>query len=263
MALYGMTSQFMDPILNPLLSLGSLGTIIVISVIVSVLTTLIYKFTTDQKRLKELKDEQKNYQEKIKSLRDKPNKAMQIQKEMMTSNMEYMKASMKPMLFTMIPVLLFLGWLGAHLAFMPILPGTNFSMSVVMEDDVLGNVSLVLPDGMNSSSALIGDSGDEIVFLGLSGEAGLYNMILRHDESGEEHVIDVLITEGQEYINPLHVIKSDIFKSVTVSNKKLLAFENVFLFKDLPWIKGFGWLGAYILFSIVLSTTFRKILKIS
>ena len=52
--------SFLDPVLNaifdPLLSLGPFWALLVISLIVSTLITLIYKWVTDQDLMKRLKD---------------------------------------------------------------------------------------------------------------------------------------------------------------------------------------------------------------
>ena len=98
-----MIKEFM--IKNPRMS------IILISFLVTLLMTLITKYLTDQKRMKELKDIQKQCQIKLKNAKGDLKTQSEIQSEMMTCSLEMMKYSMKPMLITFIPLLLLLGFI--------------------------------------------------------------------------------------------------------------------------------------------------------
>lgn len=96
-------------------------TIIVVSFLITLVMTLVTKKFTDQKRMKELKDNQKELQKKLKEHPGDMAKMGEINKEMMSSSMELMKHSFKPMLFTFIPLLIFFWWLRG--IYSPILSG--------------------------------------------------------------------------------------------------------------------------------------------
>lgn len=85
--------------------------ILLISIGLSLVVTLVYKFMTDQTLMKELKKELKNNQKRIKESRGDPEKMMAIQRETMHTNMKYMSQSMKPMIITIIPFLIIFAWL--------------------------------------------------------------------------------------------------------------------------------------------------------
>ena len=57
--------ELLNPIFNPLLSLHPFFIVLIISFIVALITTLIYKFTTNQILLKEIKSETKKLQDKL------------------------------------------------------------------------------------------------------------------------------------------------------------------------------------------------------
>ena len=92
---------------NPKLS------IVIISAVVTFFTTLVYKYASNQNRIKELKEVQKQCQLKLKEARSKNNaeKMAEIQKQMMACSGEMMKYTMKPMLFTMLPLLILIIWI--------------------------------------------------------------------------------------------------------------------------------------------------------
>ncbi len=98
-----------DAILNPLLGLPDWLSILIFATFIIILTNLIYKFTLDQKKVAEMKSRMKELQKKIK---EAPNEEkMKHFSEMNDINSKYMKMTMKPMLITMIVVLLFIPWL--------------------------------------------------------------------------------------------------------------------------------------------------------
>lgn len=85
--------------------------IIGISLVLSIATTLAYRFLTDQVLMKELKKKLKTNQKRIKEAKGDPQKMMEIQRETMKTNMKYMSQSLKPMIFTIIPFLIIFAWL--------------------------------------------------------------------------------------------------------------------------------------------------------
>lgn len=103
----------MDPVLGPVMALGQPWGLIIVSVVLTLLSTLAYKYLTDQKQMGELKAEMKSLTNEAKTLKDQPEKAMEHQKKAMEKQMKYMMQSFKPMLFTLIPILLVFGWLRA------------------------------------------------------------------------------------------------------------------------------------------------------
>ncbi len=261
-----MTLQhILDPLFGPLLqSTGPFLTLLIVSLIVSIFTTLIYKYATNQERLKHLKADMKRYQNKLKTLKDNPEKAMKVQKDLMKLNGEFMKSSFKTTFYTIIPLLIFFGWLGANLAFLPLLPGEPFSISLTTQNNVSGSVSLILPENFTLLSNVSQQiSNNSVEWKGVEGPVGTYELSVRHEPSGEEQFFPIIITKNYAYKEPLVSFDSDVFKQVHIGNKKLYMFKNIFFFKELPIIKNMGWLGAYIIFSLIFSMSLRKALKLA
>ncbi len=261
-----MLNNLLDPILNPLLVLGSFWTVVIISLIVSVFTVVVYKYTTDQTHLRKLKADLKRHQKQATELqKTNPDKAMKLQKKMMKLNGTYMKASFKSTLYTFIPLLIFFGWLGSSLAFVPILPGTNFNVSVELTQPMNGTFILSIPSNVSAavtSLSVVNASVLNFTNLSASGE-GIYEFSIKDNSSNEEQFFTVLVSKYL-YSNPTIVVdNSPIFKSIIIPLKPLKVFDNIFLLKDLPWIKTFGWLGSYILFSLLFSTLLRKWMKLA
>ena len=98
--------NLLNPVFNPLLNLPTLWAVVILSFLISVIITLVYKYTTNQDLMKQLKDEMKEFQKEIKELRKEPEKAMQVQKRAMQTNMKYMMHSMRSTLFSFIPIII-------------------------------------------------------------------------------------------------------------------------------------------------------------
>lgn len=93
-------------LLNWNITLGM--TLIVLAI--SIIMTLIQKYTTDQKTIKEMKDEQKRLNEESKKFKNNPQKMMEMQKESMKIALPLMKLGMRPIVYTAIPLILFFRW---------------------------------------------------------------------------------------------------------------------------------------------------------
>jgi len=100
----------LNPTAGALLSWNLLFGMLIIVLILSIITTLIQKYGTDQETLKELKKEQKALQEEMKRYKDNPQKIMELQKKSFESIPKTMKLSMRSFTYTAIPLILFFRW---------------------------------------------------------------------------------------------------------------------------------------------------------
>jgi|TARA_B100001964_G_C14258280_1_gene613672 uncharacterized membrane protein (DUF106 family) len=202
--------------------------------------------------MKRLKEEMKELQKEAKELKSEPEKAMQVQKQVMQTNMKYMMQSFRSMIYTMVPIIIIFSWMSANLAYDPILPGQDFTTTIVFEKGTSGSVELSVPNGIIINGDGIKEVKDSEIKWVLEGDAGEY--LLEYIFDGKTYSKEVLVTKENRYITPVKTVKKDVVKSISIDNnpKKLLNF-------------GFwkpGWLGTYIIFSIVFSILVRKIIKV-
>ena len=250
---------FLDPILNPilqpLLNMSPFWAVFVLAFVITLIITLAYKVFTDQDEMKRLKEKQKDFQKRMKGLRDRPDEMMKVQKEAMKTNMEYMKHSFKVTLITFIPIILIFGWMNAHLAFEPVFPGERFSVTANFIDGVTGDVTLIGDDGVE----LLSDASQPVATGGvtwnLRGSEGIHflSVATQNDEQSKK----VLITRELQYEEPASFFENSAISSIGINYKKLRPLGSFSIFGWEP-----GWLGWYIIFSIVFSIALRKLLKI-
>src|SRR3989344_6402185 len=87
----------------------NIGMLIVVLAI-TLLTTIVQKYATDQKALKELKKEQKEIQKQMKEFKAHPEKYMELQKKSLPLVWKQMKLSMHGMVYMAIPFIFFFRW---------------------------------------------------------------------------------------------------------------------------------------------------------
>ena len=130
-------------VLEFIFQLPPLVTIAIISLVISLIIVLVYKFLTNQREMKDMKDKLKDYQKQMKELRNDPKRLMEVQKEAMQLNMKYMKHSLKPTLITFLPIILIFGWLSAHLAYLPIESGQEFTTTIAFDKGTTGVIEML------------------------------------------------------------------------------------------------------------------------
>lgn len=241
----------LDPIFSPLLNFPILWSVILLSFLISLIITLIYKYTTDQNLMKQLKEEMKAFQKQAKELKKEPERAMQVQKKAMKINMKYMMQSMKSTLYSFLPIILIFGWMNANFAYEPILQGQEFTTTITFQDRVDGIVELSVPEGILIDGRTKKEIIDNKVKWLLSGERGEY--LLEYIFDSKKYNKEVIISETR-YKEPIKNIRGDRVKTIEIEYDKRILL-NLFGWK-------MGWLATYIIFAITFSIIIRKLVKV-
>lgn len=202
--------------------------------------------------MKDLKDELKAFQKQIKALKHDPSEAMKVQKQMMQTNSKYMMHSFKPMIFTFLPIIIFFGWMSAHLAYLPIDANSEFSVDINFNEDISGDVRIDIPPGIESVNGLVQNIEAEKATFVLVGDIGEY--LLTYEFNDNQYTNEIIITDERTYKQPIKKINKDGIKTIQTNIKKVMLLNIGF--------HTFGWLGTYIIFSIIASITMRKLMKI-
>ncbi|MBU0628302.1 MAG: DUF106 domain-containing protein [Nanoarchaeota archaeon] len=247
-----MFEGILNPVFNPLLALPIQWVVLIMAFIITLIITLIYRFTTNQSLMKQLKGEMKELQTEMKELKSEPKKMMEVQKKAMQTNMKYMSHSMRSTLFTFIPIILIFGWMTGHLAYNPILPGQDFTTTVSLYDGINGNAYIIVPEGIKLVSEINRTIDNTQLKWVLNGKEGSY--ILEYNIAGNTYTKDITITKEQNYAAPIKPVKDKIVKQINIDNQKMIVFNL------LGW--KLGWLGSYIILSIIFSMTLRKLFKV-
>ena len=242
---------FLDPILSPLLQLPIFWGIFIISLLISLIIIVIYKYTTDQTLMKQLKEDIKKSQKSMKDIKDNPSKMMEIQKQAMEKNMQYMMHSFKPTLFTIIPIILIFGWLNGHLAYEPIKPDQEFTTTIFLKNSFNPEeIELITAPGIeiiNNKTV----NNNQVTYT-LKGDEGDY--LLEYKLNDKSYTQELKIANKREYKPLEKVINDENIEKLRINNQKVIVL-NLFGWQ-------LGWLGTYIILSIVFSIVLRKLFKV-
>lgn len=100
----------LDPSAGVLLKWNIEIGMILIIFLITLITTLLQKYATDQKALRELKQEQKILQEEIKKYKDNPEKVTELSKKQFEFIPKTFKLTSRAIMFTSVPFILFFRW---------------------------------------------------------------------------------------------------------------------------------------------------------
>jgi uncharacterized membrane protein (DUF106 family) len=250
-------NPFFDTVFGWLLVIPPFWSILILSLLVSLIIVVITKFTTDQDLMKRLKGESKELQKQMKTLKEHPEKLMAVQKQQMEMSMKMMRQSFRPMIWTLIPILLIFGWMQDRLAYEPIMPDQEFSVKLQFEKGVgklLINASA--PEGIIVTGATSKEVSDGVaIFTFRAEEEGHYTAPgLNFNIDGKDYTKDVIVTAKRNYVAPIKQVRDGIVRSIETMHDKVKVIR-IGTFS-------LSWLWSYIIFSIFFSSVLRKLLKV-
>ncbi len=273
MGLFNLLDPILNFVLGPFLWMPPFLGLLILTFLISLAITVSYKYLTDQDLMKELKGELKELQEEMKKLKEDPKKVMKVQKQMMETNMKYMTHSMRPTLYTFIPIIIVFGWLNATFAYLPLLPDQEFTADLKFNKDVSGSVIVDVPREIQVISGSVQNIVEGKTHFGFkASESGEYLITFKHGE--DIYSKRILVSEGKKYYHPIKRYKSLIdylysykdgyfdtkgdLTEIKISNPPLRPLgENFNIFGWHP-----GWLGFYIILSIIFSIALRKVMNV-
>ncbi len=247
---------FLDPVLGWTLLLPTLLAIFVLSLLITLIINLIYKYTTDQKEMKRLKESIDDYRKQIKAAKDNPKKMMKLNNEAMSVNMSYMSKSLKPTLYTFIPIIFIFAWMNGHFTYAPLEQGDPLTIHVYFGDGFSGMATLTAPTLMPSeaNSTIQQVDGDNLAAFAVTGSNGVH--YAQVGLSNLEVRTNTTIYLGERP-------KEAEFKGtgpvdrVIVEYPRIRPLGNIHIGSWYP-----GWLAIYIVLSVLLSISTRKLMKI-
>ena len=272
MGLFNLLDPVLDFIFRPLLGIGYLGFLLIMSFLISLGIILLTKYTTNQKLMKELRDLMKSYQDQMKEHKSNPSKVLELQKKAMEQNLEYMKHSFRTTIYSFIPVIIILGWVGSSVAYLPIAQNEQFNVTMQFSKNFQSNATIEVPSQFELlSNKNIPVENDKATWNIKSQKEGNYELIFN---SGQETFSkEVFITNKLRYA-PIIKRKKGIIdfiygsregyidtgssaQQIILNNKPTKPLGKISLFGWQP-----GWLGVYILSSIIFTMGLRKMLKV-
>ncbi len=134
--LSGITRAF-DVILTPFAGLHPWIGLIVVSVVTGVIMLLIFGRTSDQQKIAETKDKLKAYIMEMWIFRNDTRVMLMSIGSVVRSNLQYLRHSLRPIVFIIVPVLIIMVQLGIRYEHQPLDPGQEVVVAVQLKDGIL------------------------------------------------------------------------------------------------------------------------------
>ena len=232
--------------------------ILIIGFVMTILSTLVYKYTTDQGAMKRAREEINKLRKKMKDYRHDQTKMMQINQEMMEHNMIIMRQSFKPMLYTIAPMLIIYMIMGGFLAFQPIMPTEAYTVTAYYSQDYAGDITLTSTPNQQiqlNEKHQTDNKNPSKQWILIAENQGEYQLLVEGDTFRETK--KVIITEEKKYETPTKEYKDSDLEKIVVGNQEVKPLGNISLLGWKP-----GWIGTYILVSVLFSLAIRKLLGV-
>ncbi|MBI2469814.1 MAG: hypothetical protein HYV59_01030 [Planctomycetes bacterium] len=232
---------------------------------------VIFRYTSNQKEIKEAKDKIRAYLFEIRLFKDDLGIQLSAQKNILIHNLRYMKHALKPMLFMIIPVVIILIQLDGWFGYRPLKVGESAIVSVNFSDgqaNALPEVSIQTDKGIIvETPPLRIPTQKEASWRVRANEIGEHD--LRFNVSGSTFDKSIIVSDGQlkrvsrvvasgfwdNFLNPGEqpLAKNSLMKKIEINYPS----RSIEIF---GW--GIHWLVAFFILSIVFGFAFKGLLKV-
>jgi len=110
----------LDPTAGSLLNFNANLGLLIITAIVSLAIALVQKYTVDADEMKKIKEEQKILKEEMAKFKAHPEKMLELQKRQMAMIPKTWDLTMKPLIYTSLPIILFFRWFNDYFITNPV-----------------------------------------------------------------------------------------------------------------------------------------------
>jgi uncharacterized membrane protein (DUF106 family) len=270
----GALRALFDGILLPFRGMPALVGLAVVSLLTAIGMLLVFKATSNQKKIGEVKRRIYAGLFEIRLFNDDARAIFRAQAEILINNLKYVGLSLVPMLWMIVPILLVLTQLQFHYGYRGLEPGQKTVFKVVMKKEKAPqtalarekgpSVTLELPEGLKletpgvwiPSKAEIAwrlaavDPGDYIVNVKLEGEEPVAKRV---------HVGDSIVRRSPSRLEA--GFKNQLFYPAEPPLPKSSSLAGVYVDYDDAEVSLFGWKTLWMVVFFILSIVFGFALK--
>ena len=261
-------SYLFDLVMTLFQSLHPLLSLFFFCLPVAIFMLLVFRYTSDQKGIKESKDRIKAYLLEIRIFKDDLGILLSAQKRLLIYNGIYMSHAIKPLLFMIVPVALLIIQMDAWYGHRPLRIGESTILSIQVSDEgrtrLLSNTSIEMEKGMTveKPSLRIFETG-ELDRTIRAGEVGVHR--IRVTVAGHSFPKDVIVNDGRLARVSALSVNSGFWRAILTPGAEPLS-ENAFLKRievryPSRLLDIFSWKIHWLVLFFVLSTAYAFMLK--
>jgi uncharacterized membrane protein (DUF106 family) len=199
---------FFDGFLFPFRGLPPIYGLIVVSVLTSIGMLLVFKATSNQKALDEVKRKIHACLFEIRLHNDDLRAILRAQFEILRRNLTYLRLSLVPMVWIILPLAFFIAQLQFHYGYQGLRPGEKSIIEVRLRDGVAGETKprgeLIVPEGLRVETRPVWIPSDRKLAWRIGAEKpGVYELKVRID--GNEYTKSAVVTSALRRLSPKRV----------------------------------------------------------
>ena len=142
-------NRIFDLMFRPLETLAPLWVLLIVSVVTGLLLVLAFRFASDQKKIRVVKDRVQAHVLEVRLFRDEFRAIARAYGRLLRAVGAYLRLSLKPLLVLLVPLILVFIQIDMRLGWRPLEPNENFIVKAKFADAArLSDVALRLPAGL-------------------------------------------------------------------------------------------------------------------
>ncbi len=255
-------------IFYPFNSLDPIYGLIAVSLLTALIVLPIFKYASDQEGIKRAKSRIMGYLLEVRLFKDDIRTVLLAQKNILKYNMIYLRYTLKPLLFMVIPIVIIIIQTGLRYEYRPLRVGESTLVKVKLNSVKGDDAVLIVPVGLKvETPPLRIDGGKEIYWrIGVEDE-GKYDLVVKvHDEEAKKKIF---ATDKVSRLSP-KVSKGGFFNSLFQPSEFSLPEDSVLESFEIRYphrkVVIFGWdihwLVLFFILSLALSFLLVKPFKV-
>ena len=240
-----------------------------LSIVIGLLTVIVFRYTSDQKAIGRAKDRLKAHLLAVRLFQDQLPVVMRAYARILRGTGIYLRLAFTPFLIAVLPITFLIVQLDRYFGWMPLLPAQTFLVEARVEDPAaLNEASLQLPPELSSSAPAVHVPEDkEVVWRVVAEREGEYDIHIA--ASGRTVSKQVVVSPGLARISPVR-LQGKFWERMFTSSETALADNSpvqAIAISYAPRVIGFAgmewnWIVLFFVVSLIAGFVFKSVLGI-
>jgi hypothetical protein len=243
--------------------------VLLLSLIVGLLMVVVFRYTSDQKAIRIVKDQLKAHLLAVRLYQDQLPVVLSSYGRILRGTGRYLRLAFKPLLFVILPLVFLIVQLDRYLGWMPLPANQTFLVKANTPDpDALNEASLQLPSEMTATAPAVHvPAQNEVVWRVVADKDGNYTVNV--GAGGQAFAKTVVVSPGLARISPVR-LRGRFWERLLVSGESALpdsspiqSIEVVYPSRsiDFAWLE-WNWIWLFFVLSLLAGFFFKSILGI-
>lgn len=243
--------------------------VIVVSAIIGLLMVVVFRYTSDQKAIRTVKDQLKAHLLAVRLFQDQLPVVLSSYEHILSCTGQYLKLAFKPLVYVILPLILLIVQLDRYLGFVPLKTGQAFLLQVhTTNPDSLNEISLQLPPELKTTTPAVHvPTNNEVVWRVMAEKDGNYDVNIA--VAGQVFSKQAVVSSGVARVSPVR-LRGRFWERMFVSSEPVLpdnspiqSIEVSYPARSIhfAWLD-WNWIWLFFVLSLAAGFFFKSVLRI-